>query len=166
MTPVEASERAATDHELFGKRVRFTDREDWSIADVVGDYRSQHHVESGFHQMKDRKVVSFNPMFHWTDDKIRVHVSTACSISQSPGSCLERRRRPASAQASERSYRRSGRSRKPSCSSKESGDALGHGACSPRWIRTKIGSTTSAASPTSHPNAELGTTATVRKHRR
>ena len=23
--------------------------------------------------MKDRTVVSFNPMFHWTDDKIRVH---------------------------------------------------------------------------------------------
>jgi len=25
--------------------------------------------------MKDPKVVSFSPMFHWTDHKIRVHVS-------------------------------------------------------------------------------------------
>jgi hypothetical protein len=24
--------------------------------------------------MKDRSVVSFSPMFHWTDQKIRVHV--------------------------------------------------------------------------------------------
>jgi hypothetical protein len=24
--------------------------------------------------MKDPKVVGFSPMFHWTDDKIRVHV--------------------------------------------------------------------------------------------
>jgi transposase len=66
--------RRELEDELFGKRVLFTDREDWSIEDVVGAYRSQHHVESDFRQMKDRKVVSFNPMFHWTDDKIRVHV--------------------------------------------------------------------------------------------
>ena len=44
------------------------------MADVIAAYRSQHYVESDFRQMKDRIVVSFNPMFHWTDDKIRVHV--------------------------------------------------------------------------------------------
>ncbi|MCA1682318.1 MAG: transposase, partial [Actinobacteria bacterium] len=26
-----------------------------------------------FRQMKDPKVVSFSPMFHWTEQKIRVH---------------------------------------------------------------------------------------------
>jgi transposase len=62
------------EEELFGKRILFTDHDDWEVADVVGAYRSQHHVESDFRQMKDRAVVSFNPMFHWTDDKIRVHV--------------------------------------------------------------------------------------------
>ena len=41
---------------------------------MVGAYRSQHHVESDFRQMKDHRVVSFSPMFHWTDQKIRVHV--------------------------------------------------------------------------------------------
>jgi transposase len=66
--------RWALEDELFGKRVLFTDHDDWEVADVVGAYRSQHHVESDFRQMKDRTVVSFNPMFHWTDDKIRVHV--------------------------------------------------------------------------------------------
>jgi transposase len=71
---VDAKARDALEEELFGKRVLFTDRDEWSIADVVGAYRSQHHVESDFRQMKDRKVVSFNPMFHWTDQKIRVHV--------------------------------------------------------------------------------------------
>jgi len=69
----EASRRQLED-ELFGKRILFSDREDWSVADVVGAYRSQHHVESDFRQMKDRQVVSFSPMFHWTDSKIRVHV--------------------------------------------------------------------------------------------
>jgi transposase len=61
--------------ELFGKRVIFTDRNDWSIADVIAGYRSQSDVEADFRQMKDPKVVSFSPMFHWTDQKIRVHVS-------------------------------------------------------------------------------------------
>jgi transposase len=66
--------RRALEEEFFGKRVLFTDHDDWEVADVVAAYRSQHHVESDFRQMKDRTVVSFNPMFHWTDDKIRVHV--------------------------------------------------------------------------------------------
>src|SRR5208282_2291654 len=47
----------------------------WPIADVVAGYRSQSNVEADFRQMKDPKVVSFSPMFHWTDQKIRVHVA-------------------------------------------------------------------------------------------
>jgi transposase len=60
--------------ELFGKRLLFTDREDWPLAEVVAADRSQADVEAGFRQLKDPKVVSFSPMFHWTDQKIRVHV--------------------------------------------------------------------------------------------
>lgn len=59
---------------LFGKRILFTNRDDWPVADVVAAYRSQSEVESGFRQMKDTHVVSFGPMHHWTDSKIRVHV--------------------------------------------------------------------------------------------
>ena len=60
--------------EVFGKRILFTDREDWPLVQVVAAYRSQADVEAGFRQLKDPKVVSFSPMFHWTDHKIRVHV--------------------------------------------------------------------------------------------
>jgi len=60
--------------EVFGKRLLFTDREDWPLAEVVAAYRSQADVEAGFRQLKDPRVVSFSPMFHWTDQKIRVHV--------------------------------------------------------------------------------------------
>jgi transposase len=60
--------------ELFGKRILFTDREDWPLAEVVAAYRAQADVEAGFRQLKDPKVVSFSPIFHWTDQKIRVHV--------------------------------------------------------------------------------------------
>jgi transposase len=66
---------AGLHEELFGKRILFTDRDEWSIAEVVAGYRSQSGVEADFRQMKDPKVVSFSPMFHWTDQKIRVHVA-------------------------------------------------------------------------------------------
>jgi transposase len=66
--------RSRLEHRLFGKRILFTNRDDWAAADVVAAYRSQSEVESGFRQMKDPHVVSFGPMHHWTDSKIRVHV--------------------------------------------------------------------------------------------
>ncbi|MCA1682168.1 MAG: IS1634 family transposase, partial [Actinobacteria bacterium] len=67
--------RAALEAELFGKRVLFTDKakDVAPMAQIVADYRSQEAVEADFRQMKDPKVVSFSPMFHWTDHKIRVH---------------------------------------------------------------------------------------------
>jgi transposase len=66
--------RRRLEREVFGKRILFTDREDWPLDQVVAAYRSQADVEAGFRQLKDPKVVSFSPMFHWTDQKIRVHV--------------------------------------------------------------------------------------------
>jgi transposase len=66
--------RRRLEAEVFGKRILFTDREDWPVVQVVAAYRSQADVEAGFRQLKDPKVVSFSPMFHWTDQKIRVHV--------------------------------------------------------------------------------------------
>jgi transposase len=68
--------RAALEAELFGKRILFTDKTDTATTTpvVVADYRSQETVEGDFRQMKDPKVVSFSPMFHWTEQKIRVHV--------------------------------------------------------------------------------------------
>jgi transposase len=66
--------RQRLENRLFGKRILFTNRHDWPVPDLVAAYRSQHQVESGFRQMKDPKVVSFGPLRHWTDSKIRVHV--------------------------------------------------------------------------------------------
>ncbi len=72
--------RTALEDELFGKRILFTDRDEWTIATVVAGYRSQSEVEADFRQMKDPDIVSFSPMFHWTDQKIRVH-SFYCVIA-------------------------------------------------------------------------------------
>lgn len=66
--------RQRLENRTFGKRILFTNREAWTTAEVVAGYRSQNDVESSFRQMKDPHVVSFGPMHHWTDSKIRVHV--------------------------------------------------------------------------------------------
>lgn len=66
--------RKRLENRIFGKRVLFTNRDTWTCADVVAAYRWQSEVEAGFRQMKDPHVVSFSPMHHWTDHKIRVHV--------------------------------------------------------------------------------------------
>jgi len=68
--------RAALEEEVFGKRVLITSREDWPIAEVVAGYRSQSDAEFSFRQLKDRQVVSFSPMHHWTEHHIRVHLFT------------------------------------------------------------------------------------------
>lgn len=70
----DARARQHLENRLFGKRILFTNREAWTTAEVVAAYRSQSEVESSFRQMKDPHVVSFGPMHHWTDSKIRVHV--------------------------------------------------------------------------------------------
>ena len=68
--------RAALEEEIFGKHVLITGHADWPVAEVVAGYRSQSEAESGFRQLKDPHVVSFSPMFHWTQHNIRVHVFT------------------------------------------------------------------------------------------
>src|SRR5207244_11873533 len=68
--------RAKLEDRLFGKRILFTNRDTWPVADVVAAYRSQSDAEFGFRQLKDPQVVSFSPMHHWTDQKIRVHTYT------------------------------------------------------------------------------------------
>ena len=78
MWRTKAKARADLEEELFGKRILFTDKTAAvaSTAAIVADYRSQEAAESDFRQMKDPQVVSFSPMFHWTDHQIRVHVFT------------------------------------------------------------------------------------------
>jgi transposase len=81
--------RRRLEAEVFGKRILFTDH-DWPVAEVVAAYRAQADVEAGFRQLKDPKVVSFSPMFHWTDQKIRVH-ALYCVLALMVAHLLRRR---------------------------------------------------------------------------
>ena len=73
---IDAAARAALEDELFGKHVLITGHDDWPVAEVIAAYRSQSEAEFGFRQLKDPHVVSFSPMFHWTEHNIRVHIFT------------------------------------------------------------------------------------------
>lgn len=57
----------------LGKTILFTDRDSWSNEEIVSAYRSQYHVEESFKQLKNTECLSFRPIQHWTDGKIRVH---------------------------------------------------------------------------------------------
>ncbi len=73
---IDPAARAALEEELFGKHVLITDHDDWPAAEVIAAYRSQSEAEFSFRQLKDPRVVSFSPMFHWTEHNIRVHTFT------------------------------------------------------------------------------------------
>ena len=60
--------------EQLGKTALFTDRSDMSDYQVIAAYRSAWHVESSFKQMKDIDFLTVRPIFHWTDQRIAVHI--------------------------------------------------------------------------------------------
>ena len=73
---IDTEARAQLEDEIFGKHVIITDHDDWPVPDVIAGYRSQSEAEGSFRQMKDTHVVSYSPMFHWTEHNIRVHTFT------------------------------------------------------------------------------------------
>jgi len=73
---VDPEALATLEDEVFGKRVLITDRTDWSVDEVIAAYRSQWQVEHGFRQLKDPDHIAVAPMFHWTDQKVEVHLFT------------------------------------------------------------------------------------------
>ena len=68
----EQFERIRCDY--LGKTVLFTNRKDFTNEQIVTAYRSAWTVESAFKQMKDNDHLTVKPIFHWTDEKISVHI--------------------------------------------------------------------------------------------
>jgi transposase len=59
----------------FGKTLLFTDHAHWTDEQIIAAYRSQAKIEDAFRQMKDPHFVSWRPLLHWTDQKVRVHAA-------------------------------------------------------------------------------------------
>ena len=57
----------------FGKTILFTDNHKWSTAQIIRIYRGKARIEDDFKRMKSPIMISLKPVYHWTDQKIRVH---------------------------------------------------------------------------------------------
>jgi transposase len=60
--------------ETLGRVVLATDRHKWSTQEIIRCYRNQATIEALFAHLKDHEHISLRPQFHWTDQKLIVHV--------------------------------------------------------------------------------------------
>ena len=58
---------------VLGKTILFTDNHEWTDEQIIRAYRSQYKIEHAFREMKNPHFLGWNPRWHWTDQKIRVH---------------------------------------------------------------------------------------------
>ena len=61
-------------YKYFGKKLIITDRSDWSTEEIITTYREQDCIEKIFKSTKDSDHFSIRPQYHFTDQKIRVHI--------------------------------------------------------------------------------------------
>ena len=76
----------------LGRRMLFTDNHPWITEEIILAYRSQHHVEAAFRTMKNPYFVGWEPMYHGSDQKIRVH-ALSCVMAQTLAGLLHREAR-------------------------------------------------------------------------
>lgn len=60
--------------EILGRKIFVTNRHDWTNEEIITAYRSQYNIEHVFRKMKNPYHLCIRPQFHWTDQKIKVHV--------------------------------------------------------------------------------------------
>lgn len=64
--------------EIFGKKILFTDRKDWSEREIIEAYYGLGRIEQTFRHLKNPYHFAVRPQYHWTDQKIKVH--TFCCL--------------------------------------------------------------------------------------
>ena len=71
---IDNERKAAYIRKYFGKKLICTNRSDLSVQDILSTYAEQECIENLFRVSKNTDHFSVRPQFHWTDQKIRVHV--------------------------------------------------------------------------------------------
>ena len=59
--------------DIFGKKLLFTNRGEWTDAEIMEAYHGQGRIEKLFRHLKNPYYLAVRPQFHWTDQKIKVH---------------------------------------------------------------------------------------------
>ena len=60
-------------NERLGRTTLITDHLDWSPENIIDAYRSLAAIEASFKDMKNIDFLHWQPSYHWTDQKLRVH---------------------------------------------------------------------------------------------
>jgi len=60
-------------NQRLGRTLLLTNRMDWSAEQVVAGYSGQQRIERVFRGLKQGDWLGWDPMYHWTDRKIRIH---------------------------------------------------------------------------------------------
>ena len=61
-------------YKFFGKKLLITDHKNWTTENILKTYREQDCIEKIFRSTKDHDHCAIRPQFHYTDQKIRVHI--------------------------------------------------------------------------------------------
>jgi transposase len=61
-----------TNHQL-GRTLLITSRRNWPSAEVIKAYRGLREIEEANRLLKNREYLRWQPSFHWTDQKLKVH---------------------------------------------------------------------------------------------
>lgn len=60
-------------HKRLGRTALVTDRTNWKAEQVIKTYRSLNRIENAFKNMKNTHFLHWQPAYHWTDQKLKVH---------------------------------------------------------------------------------------------
>jgi len=72
ITILENHDEIAGKETEFGKNIIFTNNLEADCLETIGIYKEKSKVEDSFKTIKDHRIISFHPIWHWTDSKIRI----------------------------------------------------------------------------------------------
>ncbi|MCX5657560.1 MAG: IS1634 family transposase [Candidatus Omnitrophica bacterium] len=87
---LDLNDLAILSNTYLGKNIIVTDNHEWKTDDIVIAYHSQYQVEHAFRDSKSRKNGSWWPMYHYTDQKIKVH-GLYCTITMLLQALIQRK---------------------------------------------------------------------------
>lgn len=87
---VNEERKAEYTRKYFGKKLICTDQTQLSVFDILSTYTEQECIENLFKVSKNPDHFSVRPQFHWTDQKIHVHVML-CMIAVTVAEVLRKK---------------------------------------------------------------------------
>ena len=87
---INEDRKAEYTRRYFGKKLICTNQKELSICDILSTYTEQECIENLFKVSKNPDHFSVRPQFHWTDQKIHVHVML-CMIAVTVAEVLRKK---------------------------------------------------------------------------